>query len=203
MKTLEEIFVELSHIDELVIKFNFIFNPKDIYYVYNNDWLFNLQYLRNRENRFWINIDDIWMKIKKLTNKSDMDMFIELEEIVKKYFNLNNITIQKTSNGEYKRIMENKIFEDFNIDEDIFIKALHLDKLEIKFDFIRYSSHLFYYCDNVWFCDIRKDDKNFFCNFEHIIVNNTLIDFNINKFLLDFFNLDYTFSIIDGNEPKI
>lgn len=96
-----------------------------------------------------------------------------------------------------------KTFDKFNIDEDIFIKALHLDELEIKIDFIRYSSHLFFYYNDIWFCDIRKDDKILFCDFEYIIENNTIIDFdfNISIFLLDFFNLDNTFQIKDGTEP--
>jgi len=94
---IEKIFIQLSHIDELVIEFNFFGNLTDIYYCYYNS--VNISKLRNRRiihfiynkksEYMWINNDIINSHTWKTINDIDV-----IKNIVEKLWNIHNITIK-------------------------------------------------------------------------------------------------------------
>ena len=93
----EKLFLELAHLDELEIKFDFIRYKIDLYYFYNNN--INFFDISKRDNIFYTNYDEIWKffnnffkKPKDVWNNKD-EITLMLTPIVEKYFKLKDITI--------------------------------------------------------------------------------------------------------------
>ena len=106
MKTFEQFesmdeikFLELAHLDELEVKFDFIFNKIYIFYFYKENCLF---YQNKKGKYFWINYERICSYFEHKKNI--------ISNIVNKYFNLTGYT-------NYCSLTKNiyKIENNFNI----------------------------------------------------------------------------------------
>lgn len=81
----EELFLKLSHIDELDIKFDFIECSHDLYYFYKGGWIF----IHHKENNHFImNRDKINDIIKDRFSLSVAEMNLYMESMVEKHLKI-------------------------------------------------------------------------------------------------------------------
>ena len=85
----EKLFLELAHLDELEIKFDFIEYENDLYYFYNKNVLFD-QY--KKSGRFYINYDKIWSIFGSKFNLKYNDIQSITKKMVERHFKLKDIT---------------------------------------------------------------------------------------------------------------
>jgi hypothetical protein len=87
----ENLFLEISHLDELEIKFDFFEYKSTIFYLYNNNCLFG--YVKSHKT-FYVNRDDIskYFETSFYINKKNMVVF--LESMINKYFNIYSNVIE-------------------------------------------------------------------------------------------------------------
>lgn len=92
----EEKFLQITHLDELVIKFDFIRYNYGFFYFYKDKCLFQQD---NKNNYFFIRYKEIWLFLKKKFNFNDNENRYYMEEMIEKYFKLKDYTIDymKTS----------------------------------------------------------------------------------------------------------
>ncbi|MCK9445933.1 hypothetical protein M0Q50_03475 [bacterium] len=92
---LEKSFLELAHLDELEIKFDFMRYESDIFYFHNYKCLFKLV----KKNVFiYINSDEIWSVFE---NKFGLDYIKTTKfmgDMIHKHFKLNSYKISKYEN---------------------------------------------------------------------------------------------------------
>lgn len=81
----ENLFLELAHLDELEIKFDFIDYKTTLDYVYNDEILFIQS---KRIKIFVINYKDIWSVFTKRFNLTRGEIKEFTEDMIEKYFNL-------------------------------------------------------------------------------------------------------------------
>lgn len=84
----EDIFISLSHLDELKPKFDFIIYPNNLFYFYDNKCLFNNY---KKKNFFNYNYDIIGKVIEHEYKLNQEKTHNKLKNIIKKHFQLNNI----------------------------------------------------------------------------------------------------------------
>lgn len=85
-KDMEQLFLELAHIDELEIRFNFISNHNNsILFFYKDIWLFDQD---KKTKEFYINYDNIWLIIKSKFNLKIKEIRYFFTYMIEKYFNL-------------------------------------------------------------------------------------------------------------------
>ena len=85
----EKLFLSLSHLDELEIKFDFIKYKKHIFYFYNETELFD----QDKKSRyFYINYDEIWSFFEKNFGLKYNDIQSITKELVERHFKLKDIT---------------------------------------------------------------------------------------------------------------
>lgn len=81
----ENLFLELAHLDELEIGFDFINNKYQLLYKYNNVYLFShdkpTKYLRIKYGEIWSSIEDIF-------NLTIEETTYHMNKMTEKYFNL-------------------------------------------------------------------------------------------------------------------
>lgn len=80
----EKLFLELAHLDELDIKFDFIRYPIEIFYYYENHCLFNKI---KTQNKFYINHNKIWIIFKNRYNLKYIDIKNFMKIMLDKHFN--------------------------------------------------------------------------------------------------------------------
>lgn len=81
----EELFLSLAHLDELVIRFDFMWSSEDIFYFYNKTCLF----VKDKKNKmFSINSDEIWSIYRNKINMSYHSTRSIMNIMSEKYFNL-------------------------------------------------------------------------------------------------------------------
>ncbi|MCK9446880.1 hypothetical protein M0Q50_08535 [bacterium] len=97
----EKLFLELAHLDELEIKFDFIEYPKNIYYFYKDTWLFNQD---KKFNYFWINYDKIWIVFSSKFDINYKEIGYYMSDILEKHFKLNGYETISSNNPITKRI---------------------------------------------------------------------------------------------------
>lgn len=103
----EKFFLELSHFNELELKFDLIGYRLEIFHFYNKQYLFCYH---KPMDTFYINEDMIWLifQMKFGLDHKEMSEFFEI--IVHKYFNLEFFRLEQFSDFE-----ENYIQTHFNI----------------------------------------------------------------------------------------
>ena len=92
-KEYEFFFKNISHLNELEIKFDFFTNKKYLFYFYGEDYMFD--YNKYYGNEFHINSDKIWSIFEDafyLKNENIYDIFYK---IINKYFDIKDIKIKK------------------------------------------------------------------------------------------------------------
>ena len=94
----EKLFLELAHLDELDIKFDFIEYKNYIFYFYNETELFD-QYKKSRD--FYINYNEIWSFFKTNYNLNYDDIKSITKDLVERHFKLKDIT----TNMNYMSVM--------------------------------------------------------------------------------------------------
>lgn len=93
---IDKLFIELSHIDELEIKFDFIYSPKQLYYFYKDKLFF--MHIKKPTNFMYVSLHQIWNPLIKYKNEISKNVPTEkmirfvVDDLVEKYFNLKNIT---------------------------------------------------------------------------------------------------------------
>jgi len=85
----EKLFLELAHLDELDIKFDFIEYKNYIFYFYNETELFD-QYKKSRD--FYINNNEIWSFFKTKYSLTYNDIQSITKDLVERHFKLKYIT---------------------------------------------------------------------------------------------------------------
>lgn len=81
-REIEKTFLELSHIDELEINFDFIRYTFDLYYFYKNECLFEYDKI---SDFFYVNYYRVWLPIRDFDH-DDLEEF--MVTIIVKYFNI-------------------------------------------------------------------------------------------------------------------
>lgn len=87
----EKLFLQLAHLDNLDIKFDFIEYKYELFYIYKDNCLF---YQEKKSKCFYINFDKIW-------------------EVFENKFSLNYKKIQKIMNGMVKKHFKLKGYKSF------------------------------------------------------------------------------------------
>lgn len=92
---LEKSFLENSHLDKLVIEFNFFGNNKEIYY-YFYDLRVNISETLIRKQYFIYDkkSKELWMNCYEIIPQL-YDDFSEMKNIIEKYFNVDGIIIKR------------------------------------------------------------------------------------------------------------
>lgn len=81
----EKLFLELAHLDELEIRFDFIEYKNSLYYFYKKNCLFD----QNKKRKiFWINYSKIWRVIEKKFDINDKETKDIMSSMVEKHFKL-------------------------------------------------------------------------------------------------------------------
>ena len=93
----EKLFIKLSHLDELEIKFDFTKYSECVYYFYSDKDMFEL-FKRSDGNYFYINIDIYSILLKETGKKQFLEMLVE------KYFKLTNVSLMRIWTEEVKEI---------------------------------------------------------------------------------------------------
>ena len=90
----EKLFLKLSHLNELEIKFDFIEYKKLIFYFYNETELFDQD---KKSGWFYINDDKIWsvFKFKFSLNYDDIQSITK--KAIEKHFKLKDITTMQVN----------------------------------------------------------------------------------------------------------
>jgi len=88
----EKIFLELAHLDELEIIFDFIKYEKNIYYFYNELSLFNLYKNLYKNSYFYINYSDIWKFFESKFRLNYDDIQLITKNLIERHFKLKDIT---------------------------------------------------------------------------------------------------------------
>lgn len=87
----EKIFLQLAHIDELEIKFNFISSRTVLLYLYKDNFLFEIT---KKSKKIWINYEDVWYPFEQKYNTIRSDRYVQprvlLDKYVKKYLFIKN-----------------------------------------------------------------------------------------------------------------
>lgn len=87
----EKLFLELSHLDEIEIRFDFINYKTLLYYFYKEINLFEQDKIRLY---FWINNEEIWSHFESIFN-NDNEIKIFLSHMINKHFGLNDYNAKK------------------------------------------------------------------------------------------------------------
>lgn len=82
--------------------------------------------------------------------------------------------------------------------EKRFLELSHYDKLEMKFDFIKYRWHLFYFYNDDCFIEVHKDTYSIWIDYENIWMNidnefTFSIDSYMKKIANKYFGMYYNF----------
>ena len=88
-KEMEEFFLQLSHINELDIKFNFIEYKDTLFYLYKNKCLFDQD---KKTMYFYINYDKIWSVFEKEFSLNYQEIKDFMSGMVEKHFKLKDYT---------------------------------------------------------------------------------------------------------------
>lgn len=94
-KEIEELFLELSHIDELDIKFDFREWTDSIFYFYGNIVLFEQELL---SHHFWINDKKIYNVIKKEFDLNSGEINMYMDGMIEKHLNIHGYSIKLYGN---------------------------------------------------------------------------------------------------------
>lgn len=93
---IDKLFIELSHIDELEIKFDFTYSLFQLYYFYKDKCFFI--YVKKPSNFVYVNLINIWNPIIKYKNEVSRNVTDEkmirfiMGELIEKYLNIKNIS---------------------------------------------------------------------------------------------------------------
>ena len=85
----EKLFLELSHLNELEIKFDHIKYEDYIFYFYNENELF---YQDKKNDYIYINYNEIWLIFERKFDLIYGDIQVITKKIVEKHFKLKDIT---------------------------------------------------------------------------------------------------------------
>jgi len=139
-------FLEISHLSELKICFNFIDIDEGIYYFYKDKIFF---FFGKKTNLLLINKKEIGERIRNELRNTNLDtikyslyqaMIDVFKDNMKIYFN-DTILVDITDWVENETIFDNFTYENDNSDSI-------LDKVEIKFNMIKLKYKTFYVYDN-------------------------------------------------------
>ena len=152
----DKLFIELSHLDELEIKFDFIEYEDYIHYFYNESMLFVQD---KKKGWFYMNYDKIWSIFKTKFKLNYGDIQSITKKIVEKHFKLNDITtVQHTI---YELILVEKHFKLSNITKTyennnyidevkskriidyVINKLIKPNEIKIMFDLLLFNSYIF------------------------------------------------------------
>ncbi|MCK9447241.1 hypothetical protein M0Q50_10360 [bacterium] len=89
----EKLFLEIAHLDDLVIGFNFIdtYNRNSLRYSYYNKWYFCLD---KGVKEFFIDMN-LWNIFRNRYNMPYIDVQVFFENMIEKYFNIHGYEYQK------------------------------------------------------------------------------------------------------------
>jgi hypothetical protein len=160
---MEESFLHLAHLDNLEIKFDLIEYEDDMFYFYDNIYLFS--YMK-KPKEFYMNPKRIW-SIENRYDISGIEFEQFMKSMVEKYFNFYDCRIYSDINSFENELKQNfelmKTFENFNNNEkemeSLFLKLSHLDELEIRFDLIGNKGVLFHIYNKYYYM-FSQDKKN-------------------------------------------
>ena len=92
-KEMEELFIQLSHLDELDIKFDFLRYKYEMFYFYKKNFLFDIEkFGTNSIDKFWID-EKIWNRIVLRFGFSSIDIEDFMVSMSIKYFGINKKNI--------------------------------------------------------------------------------------------------------------
>ncbi|MCK9445721.1 hypothetical protein M0Q50_02385 [bacterium] len=89
-KEMEELFIKLSHLDELEIKFNFISTENYLFYNYNDEW----QFIQEKNQMYFWTDEDIIVGIENDFDLGRVETRIFLQTMIEKYFGFKNYNIK-------------------------------------------------------------------------------------------------------------
>jgi len=93
-KEMEELFLEIAHLDELEIRFDFIKYNLDLFYFYNDEWLFSQD---KKFKNFYLNHKNIWLKFGYTSDLNKSGFRFIIRNIVNKHFNLTDYSVGNLS----------------------------------------------------------------------------------------------------------
>ncbi|MCK9445713.1 hypothetical protein M0Q50_02345 [bacterium] len=90
-KEMEELFLEIAHLDELEAKFYFIEYPDDVFYYYKNDWIFCYD---KDGHYFWISVN-LWgiFRNEHYFKSDEIKLKSFMYSMIEKHFKLEKISI--------------------------------------------------------------------------------------------------------------